>query len=415
MWRLLIFLFSICLSGLCQTSDFIRKENGRLYRGEENQPYYFIGANYWYGVMLSSQGPNGNRDKVRADLDTLQSIGINHIRTAIFPEKVLFPIFFNKPSAYQNEAETLLQGLDYLLSELEKRNMKITLLISLPSAEDAFPANKEHQETGKRALENHYNTSCEHSFQHHFLRCETCQKEYFSLIRRIISHRSSYNKAYYKDNATIASWQIGVELQAENREQKGTLLKLIEDITTQIKDIDSRHLLSLDNGKTYDFDTDEHFYEQLNNNKNIDYFSFSLWPLEWKWAYRSNLWSSLPNIYSNIQDYMERHKRIASKYDKPLIINAFGLPRDRSFLSPGTPTAARNAFFDYVFARIRNSAQEKDILSGGFLWGWAGHGGSKYTGDYTHDTKGLYSVYDTDSTCISRIRRNALSMESNDE
>ena len=36
------------------TSDFIRIENGQFIRNGE--PYYYVGANFWYGAILASEG-----------------------------------------------------------------------------------------------------------------------------------------------------------------------------------------------------------------------------------------------------------------------------------------------------------------------------------------------------------------------
>ena len=42
---------------------FVRVEDGRLFEGD--LPYRFVGANLWYGVPLASEGPGGDRQRLR--------------------------------------------------------------------------------------------------------------------------------------------------------------------------------------------------------------------------------------------------------------------------------------------------------------------------------------------------------------
>ena len=56
---------TLSLSG-CQDKpqpQFIRVENGRFVGGSANSGY-FVGANFWYGALLATEGPGRDRDRV---------------------------------------------------------------------------------------------------------------------------------------------------------------------------------------------------------------------------------------------------------------------------------------------------------------------------------------------------------------
>ena len=64
----LMLLAGIALSG-CGTADtaadsFVRVENGQFLLNDK--PYYFIGTNFWYGPILGSQGPDGDRGRLQS-------------------------------------------------------------------------------------------------------------------------------------------------------------------------------------------------------------------------------------------------------------------------------------------------------------------------------------------------------------
>lgn len=50
------------------------------------EPYYFIGANYWYGAILGTEGQYGDRGRLLRELDHMKSIGITNLRVMVGPE-----------------------------------------------------------------------------------------------------------------------------------------------------------------------------------------------------------------------------------------------------------------------------------------------------------------------------------------
>ena len=73
-------LLMLALSGCgsSQKYDYVTVEDG-IFR-LAGEPYYFIGANYWYGAILGTKGEYGDRDRLLRELDHMKSIGITNLR-----------------------------------------------------------------------------------------------------------------------------------------------------------------------------------------------------------------------------------------------------------------------------------------------------------------------------------------------
>ena len=126
-------LAGIALSG-CGTADtaadsFVRVENGQFLLNDK--PYYFIGTNFWYGPILGSQGPDGDRGRLARELDALRDRGVTNLRVLVgadgeegVPCKIE-PILQTAPGEYD---DALLDGLDYFMREAARRDMKVVPL-----------------------------------------------------------------------------------------------------------------------------------------------------------------------------------------------------------------------------------------------------------------------------------------------
>ena len=76
MKKILLFLFSTFILSNFSAQNFIKVNNNHFIKN--GKPYYFIGTNYWYGGMLASK--NGNRERLKKELDELKSLGITNLR-----------------------------------------------------------------------------------------------------------------------------------------------------------------------------------------------------------------------------------------------------------------------------------------------------------------------------------------------
>ena len=128
----LLFLFTGCMARKSTSaSSFIQVNDGHFMR--DGKPYHFVGANFWYGAILASEGEGGNRDRLNKELDFLKSIGVDNLRILVGSDgergitAKVEPTLQIAPGVYN---DTILAGLDYLLAEMSKRKMVAVLYLN---------------------------------------------------------------------------------------------------------------------------------------------------------------------------------------------------------------------------------------------------------------------------------------------
>lgn len=127
----LIFLSLLFIAACNKNSvvnPFVKVENGHF--TVAGKPYYYIGTNFWYGAILGSEGQGGNRDRLLKELDLMKTHGIDNLRVLVGADRPngiqnrVTPNLQPQPGVYN---DTLLVGLDFLLTEMGKRNLKAIL------------------------------------------------------------------------------------------------------------------------------------------------------------------------------------------------------------------------------------------------------------------------------------------------
>jgi len=112
------------------TMSFITVKGTQFYIG--SKPYYFWGINLWYGSNLGSNGVGGDRERLVRVLDKLKSLGINNLRILGASErmsqyKIVSLQIQPKLGVYNEE---VLEGLDFLLTEMAKRDMVAMIFLN---------------------------------------------------------------------------------------------------------------------------------------------------------------------------------------------------------------------------------------------------------------------------------------------
>ena len=59
---LLISLLGACTPKPAENPFVYVNEDGQFIRN--GKPYYYVGANFWYGAILGSEGEGGNRERL---------------------------------------------------------------------------------------------------------------------------------------------------------------------------------------------------------------------------------------------------------------------------------------------------------------------------------------------------------------
>lgn len=113
------------MTGLANLASFVSVNATQFYlHGEQ---YSIRGANYWQGMNLGAIAEyGGDRFRLTQELDQLQGMGVNNLRVMASSEGPdtepyrMRPSLQTAPGKYN---EKIFEGLDFLLDEMEKRNM----------------------------------------------------------------------------------------------------------------------------------------------------------------------------------------------------------------------------------------------------------------------------------------------------
>ncbi|MBO7289893.1 MAG: cellulase family glycosylhydrolase [Bacteroidaceae bacterium] len=395
---------------------FITVRGTQLMNGDKT--YRYIGTNLWYASVLASTGEGGDRERFCKELDNLKAIGVTNLRIVTGPDAG--SDLANPAKPYLQKApgvlnDTILQGLDFAIAELEKRDMHA--VIYLNNAWDwsgGFGFYLKECGYGDSP-----NTNEEGGYARYVEYCSNFAREpkalemYYDYIRSIISRKNSITGRDYKDEPAIMAWQLCNEPRAFGKGNKELFAKWIAEAAALIKSIDNNHLVSTGSEGYIGCEVDAELCERIHADKNIDYLTIHIWPVNWGWAPRSNPDSGIGNACLKSGEYIDEHVAMAKKINKPLVIEEFGYSRKDNVSGVGIPTDSRDIFYSFIFEQVRKSADENGPIAGCNFWGWGGSGrprdlvwqpGDDFLCDPPHEPQGWYSVFDCDSTTIGIIK-----------
>ena len=402
-----------------EKTGFVTKSGTQFIK--DGKRYRYIGTNLWYASVLASTGEGGDRERFCKELDNLKAIGVNNLRILSGPDAG--SDLANPAKPYLQKApgvlnDTILEGLDFAIAELEKRDM--TAVIYLNNAWDwsggfGFYLKEcgygDSPNTNEDGGYNRYVDYCAN-----FAREQKALDMYYSYIKQIVSRKNSVTGRYYKDEPSIMAWQLCNEPRAFAKENKEAFAKWIAEAAALIKSIDSNHLVSTGSEGYIGCEVDAELCERIHADKNIDYLTIHIWPVNWGWAPRSNPDSGIDNACKESGKYIDEHIAMAKRVEKPLVIEEFGYSRQGNVSGTGIPTDSRDIFYSFIFEQVKKSADENGPIAGCNFWGWGGSGrprdlvwqpGDDYLCDPPHEPQGWYSVFDCDTTTIDVIKKYA--------
>ncbi|HSY22903.1 MAG TPA: hypothetical protein VK841_12345 [Polyangiaceae bacterium] len=147
---------------------------------------------------------------------------------------------------------------------------------------------------------------------------------------------------------------------------------------------------------------DEHRIES------IDFATYHMWAENWGWVSPATPAADFDGAVAKAHAYMGRHALLAAQLGKPIILEEFGFPRDGGRYDPASTSGLRDRYFAAVY-RLMRTLCEEGPTAGILPWAWAGEArpprpGARWakddplTGDPPHEPQGWYSIYDRDST-----------------
>ncbi len=403
-----------CSSGDAQTDapQFVTVRDGEFYIGDSL--YRFVGTNFWYGAILGSE-KYGDRERLARELDLLKELGLTNLRVLVGGdgaeglESHIEPVLQTAPGVYN---DTLLEGLDYFLAELEKRDMKAVLYLNNSwEWSGGYGTYLEWTGHGPAPLpKDGYREYVDYASQ--FVLSDSARQLALNHVRNMVSRTNSITGKPYTESPAIMSWQIANEPRAFSREGKRALADWLRTTARTIKEIDSNHLVSTGSEGKYGCEVDLDLWAEIHNYPEIDYANIHIWPYNWNWIRRDDPARVVEDVDSACrytQAYIDEHfDRFGGA--KPIVLEEFGYPRDSMAIAPGSPTLGRDRYYEYVFSIIRDSGK----INGSNFWGWGGlaqpahrtwQRGDDYSGDPAQEDQGLNSVFAADSSTVAVIRR----------
>ena len=399
------------------SNDFIKIENGQFIRN--GKPYYYVGANFWYGAILGSEGEGGNRDRLHKELDYLKSIGVDNLRILVGADgsrgitAKVEPTLQIEPGVYN---DTILAGLDYLMMEMGKRDMVAILYLNNSwEWSGGYSMYLQWAGKGKAPVPAEDGWPAYMKFVQQFVQCDSAKALFSNYVKDIITRENRFTGKKYIEDPTIMSWQIGNEPRAFSDENKEAFALWIADVAAQIRSLDPNHLISTGSEGKHGCEQDIDLFERIHADTNIDYLNLHMWPYNWGWVKEDSLSEGVAGAKEKAKAYLDEHLTIGAKYQKPVVMEEFGFPHDGFKFSKDTPTTARDEFYKYIFELISSDAQQKGLFAGCNFWAWGGFAelsdehiywakGDDYTGDPAQEQQGLNSVFVSDSSTIEIIK-----------
>ena len=424
-------------------TPFVTVKDGKFYNN--GKEYKYVGTNIWYGAILASEGRGGNRDRLIRELDDLKEIGIDNIRVLIggdgrdgIPTHIA-PILQEAPGVYN---DTLLVGLDYLMCELEKRDMKAVLYFNNAwewsggygayldwvgfkgsVARSDGSGLKHFEQTPIPSYDGWWEYM---QYVGNFITNDAAKQLANQHVRNIVTRTNSITGKPYAESTALMAWEIANEPRCfiNDSLHRAKFVEWIDEQSTLIKSLDPNHLVTTGSEGKHGCEESLELFKTIHTLPNIDYACIHIWPYNWGWLgeYNQNMNEEKATkgedpIVSKVEvacdstlAYIDEAYELMSKAGRPIVIEEFGYPRDDFKFSKGSPTTGRDKYYKYIFSIINDTGK----IAGCNFWGWGGRADVKHTiwqkwDDYVCDPaqeeQGLNSVFTTDSSTLHIIKK----------
>jgi mannan endo-1,4-beta-mannosidase len=399
-----------------RNTEFVTVRDAGFYIGDE--PYYFIGLNFWFGMHLGADNEYGDRERLVRELDRLQDMGVDNLRVLASGEGPDTEPFRVKPSVQPEPGvynEEVLKGLDFLLAEMDKRGMRAVLVLNNFFQWSGGMAQYISWATGEPIPYPERDGNTWMDFMRNSARFYTFPearqwfKEYVDMLIRRTNHITG---RLYSEDPTIMSWQLANEPRGYEHPEE--YADWVQNAAAFIKERAPKQLVSLGGEGKLIAGNENPLFEETGAYRELDYLTVHLWIENWS-RYRPAEPETFIPATGFAFGYLADHIAAARALNKPLVLEEFGVSRDTRNYGPYTPVTFRDRFYTMVFEALLHLTLERSPLAGYNLWSWSGEGypvepgalwdlGDPLTGDPPHEHQGWYSIYEHDESTIQLIR-----------
>jgi mannan endo-1,4-beta-mannosidase len=307
------------------------------------RPYYFVGANYWYGPLLGlERDKRRGIERLRRELDFLKANGVTNLRLMAGAEGTgpLNGVTRVGPALQPEQGkfdERVAAGLDLVLAEMGKRGMRAVIFLSNNwewsggfqqyliwngVIDDKWLVNKPSWDELRDNVARFYS-------------CTPCKDAYAGQAAYVLGRRNRITRVRYVDDPVIMAWEIANEPRPMRPTANEDYRKWLAETAAMIKSRDSQHLVTIGHEGRIGTESLE-LFEKVHADPNIDYLTIHIWPKNWGWFAPGKLAEDFPNAVEQTEKYIEENTAVAVKLNKPLVIE----PRWRAASRPPSRAAA---------------------------------------------------------------------------
>jgi len=402
-------------TGTSRANDFVSVRSGQFQlRG---RPYFYVGANLWFGCYLCDVVLPGGRQRLMRELDRLQKIGVNNIRLLAGSETS--PLAGAIPRgitrAPHDYDEALLGGLDFCLAEMAKRDQRGILFLSNYWQWSGSFAQYVRWITGETIPDPDQPVMAKgdwHAFMEfsaRFYKTPAAVELYREYVASLIHRRNTVNGRIYRADPAIMTWELANEPRpsADHPADIPIFCDWMDTTAQLIHAQAPNQLVCTGSEGIWGCLQKPEVFIAAHKTPAIDYVTVHMWLKNWGWLAEPQLGAEFETAAGKARDHVELHNQIATDIlKKPLVLEEFGLPRDHEKYSPDSPTTARDEYYRRMFAQVSESCQAGRALQAANFWAWAGEGragsskdsAGEFLGDPPCEPQGLNSVFDTDAS-----------------
>ena len=241
----------------------------------------------------------------------------------------------------------ILEGLDFLLVELAKRDLTVVLVLNnfMPWSGGMAQYVAWASQTSIPYAGEMTNWDGYFQYTQQFYLLDDAMAASYTVAEAVVRRHNSLSGVAYADDPTIMAWELAqmpraMRVQHEYR-------NWVRRFSRRIKNWDANHLITLGSeGNTPFPEYVGNSFTADHSPDEIDYTTVHIWPQDWRWYDPDGAsTSSVLRAVTKAKAYLLDHVDAAEKMRKPLVLEEFGLARDESALHPGTPTDRRDEWF----------------------------------------------------------------------
>jgi len=420
---LLFFVVFCSNSLLLAQQDFVQQQQNKLLL--QGKPYRFIGTNMWYANLLAlPDNKGGDRKRLLKELDFLQQQGITNIRVLIGAQgenkivngvQPVHPALQTGTKKYNYD---LLDGMDFLVQQLQKRKMYGVFFFSnnWEWSGGFLQYLNWHGKIDDTTLAKKFTWDENRDIVSRFYSCKECVDDYWDFVQMVLKRSNKLTGKKYIDEPAIMAWEIANEPRPMRVEAINAYKEFLQKTSTLIKTADRNHLLTL-GVEGYMGTENMELFRQIHEDVNVDYATIHIWPKNWGWYKDSSFKNDFNNVLNKTVAYINEHAEQMQKINKPLVVEEFGLPRDNFSFSPASAVTYRNKYYAAVMETLVKSKKTNGTIAGINFWSFSGFGkpgknvtpfwkeGDDLLGDPPMEEQGLNAVFSVDTSTWRVIKK----------